>query len=140
MVRGSLGALGGGLPPIAGSRSFNAGSLVAPGALFDAGPVVDARTVVGAGPVVGAEVEPLGAHYYDNVHLLDARARKDFRYRNHRLALGVDVFNLLNVNTVTSITTRSGATYGLTTTAAGNTTTLPFMPGRNVQFTLNYTF
>ena len=102
------------------------------------------RTVLFRGgveiPTIVLPVEPLGAHYYDNVHLLDARARKDFRYRNHRLALGVDVFNLLNVNTVTSITTRSGATYGLTTTAAGNTTTLPFMPGRNVQFTLNYTF
>lgn len=102
------------------------------------------RTVLFRGgveiPTVVLPVEPLGAHYYDNVHLLDARARKEFRYRTHRLGLGVDVFNLLNINTVTSVTTRSGASYGIVTTAPGNTATLPFIPGRNVQFTLNYTF
>ena len=42
------------------------------------------------------------------------------------------MFNLLNKNTVTSITTQSGASFGRVTTAAGNTTTLPFLPGRDV--------
>lgn len=102
------------------------------------------RTVLFRGgieiPTIVLPVEPLGARYYDNIHLLDARARKEFRYRTHRVALGVDIFNLLNVNTVTSITTRSGPNFGLVTTAPGNTATLPFIPGRNVQFTLNYTF
>jgi len=102
------------------------------------------RTVLFRGgveiPTIVLPVEPLGARYYDNIHLLDARARKEFRYRAHRLALGVDVFNLLNINTVTSITTRSGPAFGRVTTAPDNTATLPFIPGRNVQFTLNYTF
>jgi len=102
------------------------------------------RTVLFRGgieiPTIALPVEPLGAHRYDNVHLLDGRVRKDFRLRTHRLGAGVDVFNLLNVNTVTSITTRSGSSYGVTTTAPGNTTTLPFVPGRNVQFTVNYSF
>ena len=71
---------------------------------------------------------------------LGVRFAKVLRFGGMKTHIGFDVFNLLNVNTVTSITTRSGATYGLTTTAAGNTTTLPFMPGRNVQFTLNFTF
>jgi outer membrane receptor protein involved in Fe transport len=79
--------------------------------------------------------------YYDNLHLLDARVRKDFRiYGNHRAAIGVDIFNLLNKNTVTSANLRSGATYGQVLTAAGNTATLPFLPGRNVQITANYSF
>ena len=102
------------------------------------------RTVLFRGgieiPTIALPVEPLGAHRYDNVHLLDGRVRKDFRLRTHRLGAGVDVFNLLNVNTVTSITTRSGSSFGVTTTAPGNTTTLPFVPGRNVQFTVNYSF
>jgi hypothetical protein len=61
-------------------------------------------------------------------------------FSNHKVGVGVDVFNLLNKNTVTSITTQSGSSFGRVTTAAGNTTTLPFLPGRDVQFTVNYTF
>jgi hypothetical protein len=103
------------------------------------------RTVLASGgitiPNLAVAVEPLGARYYDNLHLLDGRLRKEFRFAsNHKLGVGVDVFNLLNKNTVTSITTRSGASFGIVTTAAGNTTTLPFLPGRNGQFTLNYSF
>ena len=67
--------------------------------------------------------------------------RKEFGLTSrHRAGIGVDVFNLLNKSTVTSITTQSGASFGRVTTAAGNTTTLPFLPGRNVQFTVNYSF
>jgi hypothetical protein len=103
------------------------------------------RTVLASGgvtiPTIVVPVEPLGAHYYDNLHLLDGRVRKDFRlFSNHKVGVGVDVFNLLNKNTVTSITTQSGSSFGRVTTAAGNTTTLPFLPGRDVQFTVNYTF
>jgi hypothetical protein len=92
-------------------------------------------------PTLAMAVEPLGAHYYEDVHLLDARARKEFRlFGNHRVAAGVDVYNVLNVNTVTSITTRSGASYGRITTTSGKITDLPFIVGRNVTFTLNYSF
>jgi hypothetical protein len=103
------------------------------------------RTVLATGgvtiPNLAVAVEPLGARYYDNLHLLDGRVRKEFRlFSNQKFGIGLDVFNLLNKNTVTSITTRSGASFGVVTTAAGNTTTLPFLPGRNGQFTLNYSF
>jgi hypothetical protein len=91
-------------------------------------------------PTIVLPVEALGAQHYDNLHLLDGRVRKDFRFSKHKVAVGADIFNLLNLNTVTSITTRSGASYRAITTAGGNTTTLPFLPGRNVQFTLNYSF
>jgi hypothetical protein len=67
--------------------------------------------------------------------------RKEFRLlRTQRLAVGAGIFNLLNMNTVISVTTRSGASCGRITTAGGNTATLPFLPGRNVQFTVNYSF
>jgi outer membrane receptor protein involved in Fe transport len=67
--------------------------------------------------------------------------RKEFRLAsNHKAGIGVDVFNLLNKSTVTSVTAQSGASYGRVTTVAGNTTTLPFLPGRNVQVTVNYSF
>lgn len=103
------------------------------------------RTVLLSGgitiPTQVVNVDPYDVAYYDNLHLLDARVRKDFRiYSSHKAALGIDIFNLLNKNTVTSATVRSGATYGQVTTAAGNTATLPFLPGRNVQITANYSF
>jgi hypothetical protein len=103
------------------------------------------RTVLASGgvtvPTIVIAVDPLGSRYYDNLHLLDGRVRKDFRlFSNHKAGIGIDVFNLLNKSTVTSITTQSGASFGRVTTAAGNTTTLPFLPGRNVQFTFNYSF
>ena len=103
------------------------------------------RTVLASGgvtiPTIVVAVDPLGSRYYDNLHLLDARVRKEFRLvANHKAGIGVDVFNLLNKSTVTSITTQSGASFGRATTAAGNTATLPFLPGRNVQITMNYSF
>jgi hypothetical protein len=103
------------------------------------------RTVLLSGgttiPTQVVNVDPYDVSYYDNLHLLDARVRKDFRiYGNHKGAIGVDIFNLLNKNTVTSANLRSGATYGQVLTAAGNTATLPFLPGRNVQITANYSF
>jgi hypothetical protein len=92
-------------------------------------------------PTILVGVEPLGAHQYDNLNLLDVRARKAFRvFGTQKAEVGVDVFNLLNLSTVTSITTQSGASYGRVTTASGNTATLPFLPGRDVQFTFNYSF
>lgn len=103
------------------------------------------RTVLFRGgrtiPTFVAAVEPLQSHYYEDIHLLDARARKEVRlYGSHKAALGIDVYNLLNINTVTSITTRSGPAFGRVTTTSGKTTDLPFITGRNLQLTLNYAF
>jgi len=103
-----------------------------------------ARTVLFTGgvtiPSIALPVEPLGAQHRENLHLLDARLRKEFQYASHRIAVGLDVFNLLNINTVTSNNVRSGPTYNRTLTPAGNTATLPFIPGRDVMITLNYSF
>ena len=102
------------------------------------------RTVLFSGgrtiPSIALPVEPLGARHRENLHLLDARVRKEFQFSRQRFALGVDIFNLLNINTVTSNNTRSGLTFGQTLTPAGNTATLPFIPGRNVMITFNYSF
>jgi hypothetical protein len=103
------------------------------------------RTVLLSGgttiPTQVVNVQPYDVQYYDNLHLLDFRARKDFHlYASHKASFGVDIFNMLNKNTVTSANLRSGSTYGYVLTAAGNTATLPFLPGRNVQFTFNYAF
>jgi Carboxypeptidase regulatory-like domain len=91
-------------------------------------------------PTIVLPVEPLGASAYDHLHLLDGRIRKEFRFATQKIAVGVDIFNLTNINTVTSVNTRSGPTFGQALTPGGNTATLPFIPGRNVQFTLNYSF
>src|SRR5262245_11941414 len=102
------------------------------------------RTVLFTGgktiPSIALPVEPLGTRHRENLHLLDARVRKEFQVASQRIALGVDVFNLLNINTVISNNTRSGSTFGQTLTPAGNTATLPFIPGRNVMVTFNYSF
>ena len=103
-----------------------------------------ARTVLFTGgktiPSIALPVEPLGAQKRDNLHLLDARVRKEFRFAKQQFAAGVDVFNLLNINTVISNNIRSGPTFNRTLTPAGNTATLPFIPGRNVMITFNYAF
>ena len=57
-----------------------------------------------------------------------------------KIAVGLGTLNLTNINTVTSVNTRSGPTFGQALTPGGNTATLPFIPGRNLQFTLNYSF
>ncbi|HEV2985183.1 MAG TPA: hypothetical protein VGX46_12375 [Vicinamibacterales bacterium] len=77
------------------------------------------RTVLFSGgtqiPTIVLPVEPLGAHKYDNLHLLDGRVRKIMRFANQSITVGADIYNVLNINTVTSLNTRSGATYGFTT-------------------------
>jgi hypothetical protein len=104
------------------------------------------RTVLFSGgtqiPTIVLPVEPLGAHKYDNLHLLDGRLRKIFRFSGQSIVVGGDIYNLLNINTVTSLNTRSGATYGFTTTTggSGSTTSLPFIPGRSLQVTGIYAF
>ena len=92
-------------------------------------------------PAIVLPVQPPGAQYYPDLKLLDGRLRKEFRLSgSHRLGIGIDVFNLVNANTVTSINTLYGPTFGHVTTAAGNTATLPFLPGRDLQFVVNYSF
>lgn len=56
---------------------------------------------------------PRGEHHYDALHLLDARLAYDVRFRGVRsVQFAFDMFNLLNVNTVTSQSNQSGASFG----------------------------
>jgi hypothetical protein len=58
-------------------------------------------------------VEPRGSQRYDPRIDLDLKAEKTFRVADgRRLGLSLEMLNVTNRNTITSITTRSGATYG----------------------------
>ena len=78
------------------------------------------RTVLLSGgttiPTQVVNADPYDVQYYDNLHLLDARVRKDFRiYGSHKAAIGVDIFNLLNANHVLLQTDAIGTTLGTPT-------------------------
>jgi hypothetical protein len=75
-----------------------------------------ARTVLFRGgrqiPSITVPVEPLGSIRLPNLNLLDLRLEKRFRLtRAQNVAVRVNVFNALNINTVTNRVVRSGATY-----------------------------
>jgi hypothetical protein len=91
-------------------------------------------------PTIVLPMEPLGARRLDNIHLLDGRVRKVFRFGRQRIGVGVDVFNLLNINTITTVSNQSGPRFGFSTSQSTQTTNPPFIPGRNVQLNANYSF
>ena len=47
----------------------------------------------------------------DAVNLLDLRVNYDLKVRGSRVSLALDIFNALNINSITSINTQSGANY-----------------------------
>ena len=58
--------------------------------------------------------EPLGASRLPNINLMDVRFQKNLRMGGpRRLELRANVFNLLNTNVATQVTTQSGPSYGL---------------------------
>lgn len=70
--------------------------------------VAGGRTI----PSLTVRVEPIGTRRLPNVNLLHMRAEKGFRVRaGHRLALRANVFNVLNVNTVLTVTQLSGRNF-----------------------------
>src|SRR6185503_1059095 len=76
-----------------------------------------ARTVLFSGgttiPTLVLNVEPIGTRQYDTISHLDVRVEKRFMLsRTHELAVRANVYNVLNANTVTAVTVRSGATFG----------------------------
>ena len=94
------------------------------------------RTVLaGGGRTIASlvvPVEPLGSRYYPNAYLLDFRVEKRIRViGNHRVAVRADVFNALNTNVITTLTTQSGASFERPSA---------IMPPRIVQFSTTYTF
>jgi hypothetical protein len=77
-------------------------------------------------PSITLNVEPFGTHHLPSTSLLDNRIEKTIRItENVKLSGRIEVFNLLNVNTVRGITARSGASFGIPTS---------IMPPRIAQF------
>jgi hypothetical protein len=80
-----------------------------------------ARTVSFRGgvqiPTITLRVEPIGSHRTPNINLLDMRLEKSFQIANttKRVALRLNVYNVLNANTPTAITQQSGARFGFAT-------------------------
>ena len=77
-------------------------------------------------------VEPIGAQRLPNLNMLDVRVEKAFQLpRGHRLKAQVNTYNLMNFNTVTGVTVRSGPSF-LRPTGV--------LPPRNIEFAASYTF
>ena len=92
-------------------------------------------------PTIVLPVEPLGSRYYDDLHLLNGRVRKEFRVAKQRFSAQLDVYNMLNVNTVIAVTAQSGPNFGRpTTTSTGNAPTSPFINGRLINFGFGWRF
>ncbi len=94
------------------------------------------RTVLFSGgktiPSIALNVEPFGTRHLPATSLLDLRGEKTLRLtKAAKLSLRVDVFNVLNINTVRGITSRSGTSFGVPTS---------IVPPRIAQFGLQVTF
>ena len=62
-------------------------------------------------PSIVLNVEPLGSRRMPHMNQLDVRVEKTLRLYRGRLAVRVEVFNVLNSNTVLGLTTRSGSAF-----------------------------
>ena len=98
------------------------------------------RTVTSASGGVGTLTQgnitvlatPRSEEFYDGIHMLDARVGYDLRFGGRVVVqLALDMFNLLNTNTVTSQNLASGTAYGRV---------LDFVPPRIVRFGGRVTF
>jgi hypothetical protein len=94
-----------------------------------------ARTVSATGgtqiPSIVVRVEPIGTRRTPDMNILDFRAEKSIRLGNQRLAVRLNLYNALNVNTVTSLNQQSGTTF-LGATA--------IVPPRTAEFNLQFNF
>jgi hypothetical protein len=95
-----------------------------------------ARTVSVRGgqqiPSLTVRVEPIGTRRLPNLNLLNMRAEKSFRLPSgQRLALRLNLYNALNVNTVLTVNALSGAAFGRPTSIA---------PPRVAEVGVSYTF
>jgi hypothetical protein len=103
------------------------------------------RTVLLSGgvtiPTIVLPAEPLGSRYYDNLHLVNGRARKEFHLFKQTLSGQVDVYNMLNINTIVAAQAQSGASFGRpTTVSTGHGSTSPWINGRLVSFRFGWKF
>jgi hypothetical protein len=61
---------------------------------------------------VTLRLEPLGERREPNLNVLNLRGSKKFAFGNRKLQFDVDVFNLTNTNSATTINQASGASFG----------------------------
>jgi hypothetical protein len=120
---------------VSGSYNFPYGVLAS--ALYESrSGDVWARNVLFSGgatiPTLAVNVEPIGTQQYPTVNHLDVRLEKQFRLlKTHEFAVRMNVYNVLNANTVLSATTRSGASYGKPTS---------ILPARLAEVSASYKF
>ena len=76
-------------------------------------------------------MEPIGAYRLPAVKLLSARVAKQLRFGAQRMTIQFDLFNALNANDATAITTRSGPNYERITA---------ILPPRVARLGVTYTF
>ena len=80
---------------------------------------------------VTLRLEPLGARREPNVNVLNLRGSKKFSFGTRRVELDFDLFNALNSNSATAITTTSGPSFGAITT---------IVPPRIARFGVTFAF
>ena len=120
---------------LSGSYNFPYGLLAS--ALYESrSGDVWARTVLFSGgttiPTLVLNVEPIGTRQYQTISHLDVRLEKRFKVlRGHELAVRTNVYNVLNANTVTAVTVRSGASFGKPTA---------ILPARLAEVSASYKF
>jgi hypothetical protein len=77
-------------------------------------------------------VEPIGTRRMPDTDQVDIRLEKSFKITAaHKLSARMNVFNLLNKNTVIDLNRQSSATFGLPTA---------ILPPRLVEFSASYQF
>ena len=83
-------------------------------------------------PSITLRVEPIGSIRYPDINLLDMRAQKDVRIKgSQKISLRFNVYNVLNINTVTAETVLSGANFGRPTA---------IVAPRLLEFSASYSF
>jgi hypothetical protein len=83
-------------------------------------------------PSIVLNVEPIGTRRMPNVNLLDLRVQKTFRLGRERRAMArINLYNVLNHNSVTALTMRSGPNFLRPT---------EILSPRILEFGLSYTF
>lgn len=82
-----------------------------------------ARTANFQSTVLGTQtlrVERIGTRRLPDIHSLDFRVAKSFTVRNrHRASVRLNLYNIINANTVTNVTTNSGAAFNRPTAIMG---------------------
>jgi hypothetical protein len=108
---------------VSGNFEHRSGDPLARTALFTGGQQISSITL---------PVEPLGTSRLPNLNLLDLRVEKRFSLgTGQKVAVQLNIFNALNINSATAITLQSGPNYGRVTA---------IIPPQSAQFGVSYTF